>query len=256
MLKVGSDHFEATHHEPKVDVCDKQYVFDAQQLPSGSKPLSFESNAKCPAFVVNAHIARAALDKQRADDAQYDQLVKANTPVEPIHSSVDGGMNRVFLAQVGGRLPPARFTSAQGATQAEGSGSFTSKLLGFFGWKSPSQVEVASANAAIERASPQVTGTTPKTKPTPLVTGSSDLASAALGKDVSGKSEEMQSQPPVVGRDAWSQETVLTFSQAKDDSDALLPSKQIDSFVSRWGGLPTTAPADVSFRTRWALESQ
>ena len=29
MLKIGNDHFEATHLEPKVDVCDKHYVFDA-----------------------------------------------------------------------------------------------------------------------------------------------------------------------------------------------------------------------------------
>ena len=29
MLKIGNDHFEVTHLEPKVDVCDKHYVFDA-----------------------------------------------------------------------------------------------------------------------------------------------------------------------------------------------------------------------------------
>jgi murein L,D-transpeptidase YafK len=31
MIKVGNDHFEATHLEPKVDVCDRHYVFDAAQ---------------------------------------------------------------------------------------------------------------------------------------------------------------------------------------------------------------------------------
>jgi murein L,D-transpeptidase YafK len=251
MLKVGNDHFEATHLEPKVDVCDKQYVFDAQQLPSGSKPLAFESNAKCPAFAVNARVAQAALNKQHADEAQYDLLVKANTPVEPIHSGVDGGMNRVFLAQVGGRLPPAR-TGVQGTTQADNNGSFTSKLLGFFGWNSPSQVEVASANA-VERASPQVTGTVPKTKPMPPVPGGPDVATVELGREVSGKNEDVQH--PVVARDAWSQEATLTFSQVKGGDDASLP-KQIDSFVSRWNGLPTIAQPGVTFKTRWALESQ
>src|ERR1700684_4041330 len=127
-----------------------------------------------PVFIVNAHIARAALEKQHADEVQYDLLVKANTPVEPIHSGVDGGMNRVFIVQVG-RLPPARSTGAQGTTQADNNGSFTSKLLGFFGWKSSSQIEVA-ANTAAERASPQVTGTTPKIKPTPPVTGGPNVA--------------------------------------------------------------------------------
>jgi hypothetical protein len=249
MLKVGSDHFEATHLEPKVDVCDKQYVFDAQQLPSGSKPLAFESNAKCPAFVMNAHIAKAALEKQHADEVQYDLLVKANTPVEPIHSGVDGGMNRVFLAQVGGHLPPARAVGAQEATTVENNGSFTSKLLGFFGWKSPSQIEVASAGTTVARVSAQGTGTSLRTKPT------LPMSTAELGREVSGKNEEGQPKISAFEQDAWSQEAVLTFSQAKDESDASR-SKQIDSFVSRWGGGPTSNQPSVAFKTRWALESQ
>ena len=36
MLKIGNDHFEATHLEPKVDVCDRRYVFDARPLPGSS----------------------------------------------------------------------------------------------------------------------------------------------------------------------------------------------------------------------------
>jgi murein L,D-transpeptidase YafK len=254
MLKVGNDHFEATHLEPKVDVCDKQYVFDAQQLPSGSKPLAFESNAKCPAFIVNAHIARAALEKQHADEVQYDLLVKANTPVEPIRSGVDGGMNRVFLAQVGGRLPPARSTGAQGTTQADNNGSFTSRLLGFFGWKSSSQIEVA-ANTAAERVSPQVTGTNPKIKPTPPVSGGPNIAAVELGKEVSGKMDEVQQRDPVAERDAWSQEAALTFSQVRGGNDASSP-RHTDSFDSRWNGLRGIPEPSVTFKTRWALESQ
>jgi murein L,D-transpeptidase YafK len=42
MLKVGNDHFEATHLEPKVDVCDRRYVFDAQQ-PANSPSLCRQS---------------------------------------------------------------------------------------------------------------------------------------------------------------------------------------------------------------------
>ena len=102
MLKIGNDHFEATHLEPKVDVCDKRYVFDALQPPNESKHLAFDPTGKCPAFVINPQIARTALRKQHADEVQYARLVTANTPVAPIHSGLDGGMNRVFLAQVGG----------------------------------------------------------------------------------------------------------------------------------------------------------
>ena len=32
MIKIGNDHFEATHLEPKVEVCNRRYVFDAQNL--------------------------------------------------------------------------------------------------------------------------------------------------------------------------------------------------------------------------------
>ena len=108
MLKIGNDHFEATHLEPKVDVCDKRYVFDALQPPNESKHLAFDPTGKCPAFVINPQIARTALRKQHGDEVQYARLVTANTPVAPIHSGLDGGMNRVFLAQVGWSIPPAR----------------------------------------------------------------------------------------------------------------------------------------------------
>ena len=36
MLKIGNDHFEATHLEPRVDVCDRRYVFDAQPVQSST----------------------------------------------------------------------------------------------------------------------------------------------------------------------------------------------------------------------------
>src|SRR5271169_6798606 len=41
MIKEGNDHFEVTKHEPKVDVCDRHYVFDAAPPPKSSRPLVF-----------------------------------------------------------------------------------------------------------------------------------------------------------------------------------------------------------------------
>ena len=53
MIKEGNDHFEVTHMEPKVDVCDRHYVFDAQspanspnRLPS--IPLVIARRSKFP----------------------------------------------------------------------------------------------------------------------------------------------------------------------------------------------------------------
>jgi hypothetical protein len=104
MLKIGNDHFEATHLEPKVDVCNRLYVFDTQRPPNSSKPLVFNPTGKCPAFVVNPKIARPALEKQRADELEYARLLEGNVPAAPIYSELDGGMNEVFLAQFPDRV--------------------------------------------------------------------------------------------------------------------------------------------------------
>src|SRR5271167_409244 len=58
MLKIGSDHFEATHLQPKVEVCNRRYVFDAQPPSNSTSPLVFDPAGRCPAFVVNPKIAR------------------------------------------------------------------------------------------------------------------------------------------------------------------------------------------------------
>jgi murein L,D-transpeptidase YafK len=81
MLKIGNDHFEASHLEPKVEVCNRRYVFDPQQRARSSTPLAFDPAGKCPTFVVNAEIARLTREKQDADEAEYKKLVKANAPV-------------------------------------------------------------------------------------------------------------------------------------------------------------------------------
>ena len=115
MLKIGYDHFETTHLKPKVDVCGRRYVFDAQPPPNSSQPLVFDPNAQCPAFVVNPKIARAAMAKQRADEVEYAQLVKDGVSVTPIHSGLDGGMNKVFHAQFPGKIVPLAIVLPPGA---------------------------------------------------------------------------------------------------------------------------------------------
>jgi murein L,D-transpeptidase YafK len=100
MLKEGSDHFEVTHVEPKVDVCDRHYVFDAQQPANSTKPLVFSPSGRCPAYEVADEIAGPALEKQRNDEYQIAQLTRFNAPVAPIVMGTDGGMNRVFVARL------------------------------------------------------------------------------------------------------------------------------------------------------------
>jgi murein L,D-transpeptidase YafK len=138
MLKIGNDHFETSHLEPKVDVCDRRYVFDAQRPPNLTAPLVFDPAGKCPAFVVNPKIARPALEKQRADELEFAQLVKANVPVAPIYSGLDGGMNEVFHVQFPGKIIPLAMVMPPGFQQpqlppvpwADNDGSLANKFFG------------------------------------------------------------------------------------------------------------------------------
>src|ERR1700687_433040 len=152
MLKIGNDHFEATRLEPKVDVCDRRYLFDAYQLPNSSKPLVFDPTAKCPASVVNPKIARRALEKQHADDLEYAQFVAENVSVAPIYSGLDGGMNKVFLARFPGRIIPLAMVLPNGSQLpqlapvpwADNDGSLPSRFFGaLFESKPASQAQVA-----------------------------------------------------------------------------------------------------------------
>src|SRR5215204_6520005 len=104
MLKIGNDHFETTHLEPKVDVCNRLYVFDAQRPANSPRPLVFNPAGKCPAFVVNPKIARQALEKQRADELEYTQLLEGHVPAAPTYSELDGGMNEAFIERFPDRV--------------------------------------------------------------------------------------------------------------------------------------------------------
>src|SRR5262245_2314772 len=105
MLKEGNDHFVVTHMEPKVDVCDRHYVFDAQQPANSTKPLVFSPSAHCPTYEVADEIAGPAGDKQRNDEYQIAQLTRLNAPVAPIVMGTDGGMNRFFVAKLEATQP-------------------------------------------------------------------------------------------------------------------------------------------------------
>jgi len=94
MLKQGYDHFEVTRHEPKVDVCEKRYVFDAEASAK------FSPADQCPAYKVPEEIAAAVREKQRRDDIQTAELINRGTPAAPVKMGVDGGMNATFLTAV------------------------------------------------------------------------------------------------------------------------------------------------------------
>jgi murein L,D-transpeptidase YafK len=100
MIKEGYDDFEVTRQEPKVDFCEKRYVFDAAKPPNATRDPVFEASAKCPAYVIPDEVARPVRAKEQADEAEMAKLIARGTPVARLNTGIDGGMNRVFAARV------------------------------------------------------------------------------------------------------------------------------------------------------------
>ncbi|MCA1244072.1 murein L,D-transpeptidase [Stappia stellulata] len=79
MLKRGHDHFEVTKVPPKVEVCEKQYVFDATPLVEG---VPFRATAKCPAYDVPDSIEVAVNKMQQRDEEKVRQIAEAELRAE------------------------------------------------------------------------------------------------------------------------------------------------------------------------------
>lgn len=100
MIKEGWDHFEVTRQEPRVDFCEKKYVFDAAKAPNAKSDPVFDASAKCPVYVIPDEIADAVREKKQQDEAETAKLVAKGTPVARTNTGIDGGMNRVFAAKL------------------------------------------------------------------------------------------------------------------------------------------------------------
>ncbi|MBN8958170.1 MAG: hypothetical protein J0H17_16625 [Rhizobiales bacterium] len=100
MLKQGSDTFEVTRQQPKVDVCEKRYVFDAE-APAGAR---FEPAGRCPAYTVPTEIAQAVAAKTKRDDAEFARYVQRGMETAPIKTGRDGGMHPIFVSKLNPQL--------------------------------------------------------------------------------------------------------------------------------------------------------
>jgi murein L,D-transpeptidase YafK len=100
MIKEGYDHFEVTKQEPKVDFCEKKYVFDAIRAPNAKSDPVFNASAKCPAYAISDEIADAVREKQQQEQAETNKLISRGTPVARMNTGIDGGMNKVFAAKL------------------------------------------------------------------------------------------------------------------------------------------------------------
>ncbi|MBR1213526.1 L,D-transpeptidase family protein [Bradyrhizobium sp. JYMT SZCCT0180] len=100
MIKQGYDHFEVTKREPKVDFCERKYVFDAIRAPNATRDPVFDASGKCPAYAIPEEVADAVRDKQQAEAAETAKLISKGTPVARLNTGIDGGMHKIFAARV------------------------------------------------------------------------------------------------------------------------------------------------------------
>ena len=158
MLKQGYDHFELTRHEPKVDVCEKRYVFDAE---SSSK---FSAAERCPAYKVPAELVAAVREKQRREEIQVGRAGQPRHPGRPgadrhrrrHESDLPGGRE---VARRSGREHPHRGRHHSGPRQSSGRtgpGDHDRKLheLGFV----PNSKPAAAPRSSVQVASAAPTG--------------------------------------------------------------------------------------------------
>ncbi|MFZ1815177.1 MAG: L,D-transpeptidase family protein [Rhizobiaceae bacterium] len=72
MLKEGSDYFEITKVPPKVDICDKRYVFNRL----ADEKAKFKATESCPETTVPPSLAMAYAEKSSKDEKVFAEFLK------------------------------------------------------------------------------------------------------------------------------------------------------------------------------------
>lgn len=116
MLKSGYDHFEVTKQPPKIDVCEKRYVFDAVPLVEG---VPFRATAKCPEYDVPDAIEVAVAKKQRTDDQKIIEIAEAEERSERRRAQIAAlfGNSEADKAGETAEAAPVEATPAAGTSQ-------------------------------------------------------------------------------------------------------------------------------------------
>ena len=111
-LKEGSDRFEISRREPRVSVCGRRYVFDANPADAG---VEMEAREPCPELIGDDQLSIAVAEKQTADDLKTADLAANGVRAIRIVYA-DGGQHASFklvdapLAYTGDE--PSRFRPA------------------------------------------------------------------------------------------------------------------------------------------------
>jgi murein L,D-transpeptidase YafK len=242
MLKQGNDHFELTKQEPKIDVCEKRYVFNAES-PNG-RDLRFDSRGRCPAYQINPEVAAAVKEKHDKDERQFADYAARGTPTVAVRTGTDGGMHPTFMAKLKpknlldgifgetkiagaqpGKLPPnvnpprpgatAEITTASTSTAAPRTAAYATPV-------SESQVRSAAAAAATRSEQPRTESTTAPRPSSPVALRGPQSAPSRGEPSSDQKVADAQSAPPA--------------TRSGIISGAVAAPVPAASFDSRWGG--------------------
>ena len=138
MLKEGSDHFEVSRKQPKVDVCEKRYVFN-RTLEEGEK---FNSRQECPPAKIPRSLALAFNEKQKIDQDVFAKILKKNA-TSPFVSPEEKPLTLTASIKARATQGPLTVYDPQAIARAEAAKALAEK-------------EAAEAQAAKEAAETQV----------------------------------------------------------------------------------------------------
>jgi hypothetical protein len=234
-IKEGNDHFMVSRAEPKVDVCERHYVFNAEAPPG-----SFHGKEKCPPYSVKPALASAVKQKEQRDEADFEALTNKGVPTVAVRTGTDGGMHPVFLAKL--RPQDAMFDNDGHFRQV------TPSSIPLPAYVNPPHAPVpeTETTSAIASAQPD-----PKAKPAAMtLAGTSKPAptihAVAKPKPDPAKSEQAgtqvatQTMTPVAAPASQPKATPFDNAAQPATSGAVTgaaPAASSSSFDSRWGGL-------------------
>jgi murein L,D-transpeptidase YafK len=244
-IKEGNDHFMVSRAEPKVDVCEKHYVFDAE-APAGS----FHGKEKCPPYTVKPALASAVKQKEQRDEAEFEALANKGVATVAVRTGTDGGMHPTFLAKL--RPQDAMFDN-DGHFR-----SVTPSSIPLPAYVNPPhapnpETETTSAIASAQpdaKAKPAGMALAGTSKPAPTIhavtkpnsdTAKSDTAKADTAKPEHAKPQTEVARVAVAAAPASPLPKASPFDSASPPATSgvmtgAAPVVSSSSFESRWGG--------------------
>ncbi|MEX0851990.1 MAG: murein L,D-transpeptidase family protein [Bauldia sp.] len=214
MLKVGSDHFELTKRPPKIDVCERRYVFD---VDAGTA--RFEATSACPPYQVPEALVLALAEKEVADERAFADVVASLEKKETLVAEAasvaaakaaekekraeEGGSALSFVTRwFRGDDKPAEGATTVGAIPPPATPAKTPAATSVASIPVPMVAPTASAGPTPAGAPAQPPAAEPAAASAPAITPAMTPQSPPPGKFVKGKFWWMDDEPVDAAADA------------------------------------------------------